>query len=301
MPPANHQGTGVHRKIQPHHQQRLAYVYLRQSTPGQVHHHQESQLNQERMADRARQLGWPAEQVQLISEDLGKSGGGSQQRSGFRRLLADISLGKVGIVLCYEVSRLARNSADWHSLLEVATLFDTLIADYDGVYDLHQFNDRLLLGLKGTMSEAELHLMKLRLAAGRQRQLERGDYRQIRPTGLERIEDGVVIKDPDKQVRQVIDLVFATFARLRSLQSGVTVFSSGEHLTAATAATRTGCRDHRLEAADFQSLIQHPDQSSLCWCLCSWPEAAGQKPTAWQSAESTPTTSAHRVMGICPS
>ena len=216
MPPANHQGTGVHRKIQPHHQQRLAYVYLRQSTPGQVHHHQESQLNQERMADRARQLGWPAEQVQLISEDLGKSGGGSQQRSGFRRLLADISLGKVGIVLCYEVSRLARNSADWHSLLEVATLFDTLIADYDGVYDLHQFNDRLLLGLKGTMSEAELHLMKLRLAAGRQRQLERGDYRQIRPTGLERIEDGVVIKDPDKQVRQVIDLVFATFARLRS-------------------------------------------------------------------------------------
>jgi DNA invertase Pin-like site-specific DNA recombinase len=125
MPSANQHDTIVHRKIKPHHQQRLACVYIRQSTTEQVRHRRESQLNQKRMADRAQQLGWPAEQVQLITEDLGKSGGGSQQRSGFRRLLADISLGQVGIVFCYEVSRLARNSADWHHLLEAAGLFDT--------------------------------------------------------------------------------------------------------------------------------------------------------------------------------
>ena len=216
MQPANPQDSLVHRKIRLHHQQRLACVYIRQSTTEQVRHHQESQLNQERMADRARQLGWPAEQVQLITEDLGKSGSLSQQRSGFGNLLSDISLGKVGIVFCYEVSRLARNSADWHHLKEAAALFDTLIADYDGIYDLHQFNDRLLLGLKGTMSEAELHLLKLRMAAGRQRQLERGAYRQILPTGLVRLESGDVIKDLDEQVRQVIGLVFDTFARLKS-------------------------------------------------------------------------------------
>ena len=128
MPKANHQDTIVHRKIKPHHQQRLACVYIRQSTTEQVRHSKESQLNQERMADRALQLGWPSEQVQLITEDLGKSGS-SQQRSGFRNLLSAISLGKVGIIFCYEVSRLARNSADWHHLLEAAGLFDTLIAD----------------------------------------------------------------------------------------------------------------------------------------------------------------------------
>jgi DNA invertase Pin-like site-specific DNA recombinase len=216
MESVSHQDTIGHRKIQSHHHQRLACIYIRQSTTEQVRHHRESRLNQERMAERAHQLGWPAEQVQLITEDLGKSGSGSHQRSGFRNLLSDISLGKVGIVFCYEVSRLARNSRDWHHLLEASGLFDTLIADYDGIYDLHHFNDRLLLGLKGTMSEAELHLLKLRMAAGRKRQLERGAYRQILPTGLVRIEDGVVIKDPDEQVRQVIGLVFDTFARLKS-------------------------------------------------------------------------------------
>lgn len=205
-----------HRKIKPHHHRRKACVYIRQSTAEQVRHHQESQLNQERMAERACQLGWSAQQVLLINEDLGKSGRSSGHRSGFRRLLTDISLGQVGIVFCYEVSRLARNSGDWHRLLEAAALFDTLIADYDGIYDLHHFNDRLLLGLKGTMSEAKLHLLQLRMAAGRQRQLERGAYRQILPTGLVRLENNTVIQDPDEQVRQVIKLVFETFSRLKS-------------------------------------------------------------------------------------
>lgn len=216
MPTTKQPESVLHSKIQPQHLQRLACIYIRQSTTEQVRHHRESQLNQEQMAERAYQLGWSVAQVQIIRQDLGKSGSGSQPRSGFRNLLSDISLGKVGIVFCYEVSRLARNSTDWHHLLEAAALFDTLIADYDGIYDLHHFNDRLLLGLKGTMSEAELHLLKLRMAAGRKRQLERGDYRQILPTGLVRIEDGVVIKDPDEQVRQVLGLVFDTFARLKS-------------------------------------------------------------------------------------
>lgn len=216
MPSVNNHKTIGHRKIKPQHYQRLACVYIRQSTTEQVRHHQESQRNQESMAERAQQLGWPAHQVQIISEDLGKSGSSSRQRSGFRTLLSDISLGQVGIVFCYEVSRLARNSHDWHKLLEAAALFDTLIADYDGIYDLHHFNDRLLLGLKGTMSEAELHLLKLRMAAGRQRQLERGAYRQILPTGLVRLENGTVIKNPDEQVRQTIELIFDTFTRLKS-------------------------------------------------------------------------------------
>ena len=216
MQQTNPHGPVGHRKIQPHHHQRQACVYIRQSTAEQVRQNRESQLNQERMAERAGQLGWPTSQVQLITEDLGKSGHSSKQRGGFRSLLTDISLGKVGIVFCYEVSRLARNSRDWHQLLEAAALFDTLIADYDGIYDLHHFNDRLLLGLKGTMSEAELHLLHLRLSAGRARQLERGAYRQILPTGLVRLESGDVIKDPDEQVRQVIELVFDTFARLKS-------------------------------------------------------------------------------------
>ena len=216
MQPIDGQVTLSQRKIKPHHQQRKACVYVRQSTAEQVRHHQESQLNQERMAERACRLGWPAQQELLIKEDLGKSGRSSTQRGGFRRLLADISLGQVGIVFCYEVSRLARNSGDWYQLLEAAALFDTLIADYDGIYDLHHFNDRLLLGLKGTMSEAELHLLHLRMTAGRQRQLERGVYRQILPTGLVRLENNAVIKDPDKQVRQAIQLVFDTFARLKS-------------------------------------------------------------------------------------
>jgi DNA invertase Pin-like site-specific DNA recombinase len=216
MQQTNHHDPIGHRKIKPHHHQRLACVYIRQSTTEQVRHNRESQLNQERMAERASQLGWSTSQVQLITEDLGKSGHSSKQRGGFRSLLSNISLGKVGIVFCYEVSRLARNSRDWHQLLEAAALFDTLIGDYDGIYDLHHFNDRLLLGLKGTMSEAELHLLHLRMSAGRTRQLERGAYRQILPTGLVRLECGDVIKDPDEQVRQVIGLVFDTFARLKS-------------------------------------------------------------------------------------
>jgi len=203
-------------KIRLTHLERNALVYLRQSTPGQVLHHRESQLNQAQMADRAQELGWHQDNIRIIQTDLGQSGQEATQRHGFQHILSEVSLGRVGIIFGYEVSRLSRNNSDWYRLLELTAMFDTLIADYDGIYDLNLFNDRLLLGLKGTMSEAELHLMQLRLAAGRKRQLERGEYQAYLPTGYVRLDDGSVIKDPNERIRQVLDLLFTKFSELPS-------------------------------------------------------------------------------------
>ncbi|MCL5994919.1 MAG: recombinase family protein [Chloroflexi bacterium] len=206
----------VHPKISSAHLQRLAYVYVRQSTMKQVEHNRESQLNQYRLVERAQALGWPADRTRVIDSDLGQSGQSSQHRSGFNDLLAEVTLSHVGIVLSYEVSRLARNNSDWYRLLDLAAVFGTLIADSDGVYDPRQYNDRLLLGLKGAMSEAELHILRARLDAGRLSQVRRGQYVQHLPTGLLRLADGRVVKDPDEQIRGTLDLVFAKFAELGS-------------------------------------------------------------------------------------
>lgn len=154
------------------HQALHALVYVRQSSLKQVHHHRESQTNQYALVQRALALGWLPEHVTVIDADLGLSGRDGQ-RPGFRELVTEVSLGHVGIVLAYEASRLARNNADWYALLDLAALRGTLIADSEGVYDPRTPNDRLLLGLRGMLSEAELHLLQLRLAAGRQRQIER--------------------------------------------------------------------------------------------------------------------------------
>lgn len=201
-------------KITTYHQERLAYIYIRQSSPGQVTRHQESQRNQAQMAERAKTLGWAAARIRIIDSDQGVSGKYSDVRHGFKELVSEVTLGQVGIIFGYEVSRLARNNSDWYRLLEAAGMFNTLIGDYDGIYDLHCFNDRLLLGLKGTMSEAELHLIQLRLVGGRTRQLERGAYCQRLPAGLMRLPDGTAVKDPDDQVRHTIELVFAKFRQL---------------------------------------------------------------------------------------
>jgi DNA invertase Pin-like site-specific DNA recombinase len=150
-------------KIGASHLSRAAYVYLRQSTAAQVEHNRESTQRQYALAARATALGWPAQQVIVIDEDLGLSGSGVVERSGFSRLTADVALRHVGIVLGLEVSRLARNNADWYRLLDLCGLTDTLIGDADGIYHPAMFNDRLLLGLKGTMSEAELHVLRARL------------------------------------------------------------------------------------------------------------------------------------------
>jgi len=204
-------------KITRQHHERDAYVYVRQSSPQQVLHNLESQRNQYALVQRAIALGWPAAQVHVIDSDLGQSGQDSL-RAGFRELVAAVSLGRVGLVLAYEASRLARNNGDWYSLLDLATVQGTLIADADGVYDPREYNDRLLLGLRGMLSEAELHLLRLRLDAGRLRQVERGVYRQHLPTGLERLADGQVVKDADLQVQRTLLLVFERFTQLGSCQ-----------------------------------------------------------------------------------
>ncbi len=207
----------THEKITTRHRQLHAYIYVRQSTPKQVQQNQESQRNQYALVQRALDLGWPPERIQVIDADLGHSGQDGQ-RPGFQELVAAVSLGRVGIILAYEASRLARNNTDWYTLLDLATFVGALIADPDGVYDPRDYNDRLLLGLRGILSEAELHVLRLRMDAGRQRQIERGTYRQHLPTGLVRLEDGRVVKDPDLQVQRSIELVFARFSSLGSCQ-----------------------------------------------------------------------------------
>jgi len=204
-------------KIKPSHTQRSAYVYIRQSTPGQVEHNRESTARQYALADRACQLGWSKEQVVLIDEDLGLSGSGADKRSGFARLTSEVALAHVGIVLGLEVSRLARNNADWYRLLELCGITDTLIGDNDGVYHPALFNDRLLLGLKGTMSEAELHIIRARLDGGIRNKAARGELRRGLPVGFVWGEkDGEVLFHPDEAVTGAIRSVFERFAEFGS-------------------------------------------------------------------------------------
>jgi len=206
-------------KIGASHLSRAAYVYLRQSTAAQVEHNRESTQRQYALAARATALGWPAQQVIVIDEDLGLSGSGVVERSGFSRLTADVALRHVGIVLGLEVSRLARNNADWYRLLDLCGLTDTLIGDADGVYHPAMFNDRLLLGLKGTMSEAELHVLRARLLGGIRNKAARGELRRGLPVGFVwGEEDGEVRFHPDEAVCAAIRTVFARFAELGSVR-----------------------------------------------------------------------------------
>jgi DNA invertase Pin-like site-specific DNA recombinase len=170
-------------KITAEHRRRSALVYVRQSTTAQVEHHGESTDRQYRLVERAVELGWPREQVHVVDQDLGISGAGLADRSGFAQMTAQVALGHVGIVLGLEVSRLARNNADWYRLLDLCGATDTLIADADGIYHPAWFNDRLVLGLKGTMSEAELHVLRARLEGGIRNKAARGELRGGCPLG----------------------------------------------------------------------------------------------------------------------
>lgn len=207
------------KKIAPAHLHRLAVVYVRQSTPQQVLDHKESTRLQYGLVGRAKQMGWPEERVLLIDDDLGKSAADSEGRAGFGRLVSEVGLDHVGIILGVEMSRLARSSKDWHQLLEICALFGTLIADLDGVYDPAQYNDRLLLGLKGTMSEAELHVMKQRMDRGKLSKARRGELVLGVPIGYVRSSSGEVGLDPDEQVRHVVELVFRKFEELQTLNA----------------------------------------------------------------------------------
>jgi len=208
-------------KITDAHRRRRAVVYVRQSTPGQVERNQESRARQYALRERAIQLGWPAGSVAVVDEDQGRSGASTDGRLGFKELVAEVGLGQVGLILALETSRLARSSADWHQLLDLCALTRTLIADQDGIYSPGDFNDRLLLGLKGTMSEAELHLIRARLDGGLRNKAARGELRIGLPVGLDRDEHGRVTLSADEQVRHAIERLYALWQQLGSARQVV--------------------------------------------------------------------------------
>ncbi len=215
-------------KISADHLRRNAYLYVRQSTLRQVLENTTSTDRQYGLRQRAVALGWPNDQIVVIDEDLGRSGATSEGREGFQRLVADVGMGKAGIVIGLEVSRLARNNADWHRLLEICALSETLILDEDGLYDPCAFNDRLLLGLKGQMSEAELHLLKARLRGGQLSKARSGELVVPLPVGFVYDATGKVVLDPDQGVRDAIGHLFGTFARTGSARATVKAFAQDD-------------------------------------------------------------------------
>jgi DNA invertase Pin-like site-specific DNA recombinase len=214
----------THQKVKTAHLKRNAYLYIRQSTLRQVFDNSESTKRQYALRQRAVALGWSEDRIIVIDSDLGQSGASAADREGFQRLVTEVSLGRAGIVLGLEVSRLARNSTDWHRLLEICALTDTLILDEDGVYDPAHFNDRLLLGLKGTMSEAELHVLRARLQGGILNKAKRGELIMRPPVGLGYNSEGRVVLDPDHQVQAALRLLFDTFRRTGSATATVKAF-----------------------------------------------------------------------------
>jgi DNA invertase Pin-like site-specific DNA recombinase len=235
-------------KVTAEHLKRDAYLYVRQSTLRQVAEHGESTQRQYALRERAVAAGWPVERVRVIDCDLGKSGSSTVGRDGFQELVSEVALAKSGIVMGLEVSRLARNSADWHRLIELCALTGTLILDEDGIYDPAAFNDRLLLGLKGTMSEAELHILKARMRGGQVNKARRGELRMAPPVGLIYRSDGVLALDPDAEVQKAIRLVFETFDRTGSAIKTVRFFQEQGLLF-----------PRRLRVG--------PDKGSLLWAL----------------------------------
>lgn len=210
-------------KITTEHLKRNAYLYIRQSTLRQVFENTESTKRQYALKDRAIAMGWPVEQVVIIDSDLGQSGA-STDREGFKKLVSEVGLGQAGIVIGLEVSRLARNSVDWHRLVEICALTRTLILDEDGIYDPSHFNDRLLLGLKGTMSEAELHVLRARLLGGMYAKARRGELKTPVPIGFIYNVSNKVVFDPDKQVQKSIHLFFEVFRQTGSAMATVKYF-----------------------------------------------------------------------------
>lgn len=220
----------IHNKITATHLKRDAYLYVRQSTIRQVFENTESTRRQYALRERAIAMGWPAERIIVIDTDLGQSGASTADREGFQRLVTEVSMGRAGVVMGLEVSRLARNSTDWHRLLEICALAETLILDEDGLYDPSHFNDRLLLGLKGTMSEAELYQMRARLIGGQLSKARRGELKLPLPVGYVYNEVNQVVFDPDQQVQKSLHLFFETFRRTGSATATVKAFRSDGHL-----------------------------------------------------------------------
>jgi len=198
-------------KIAEHHRSRPAYIYLRQSTPSQVRYHPESTERQYALREKALELGWSESLIHTLDRDLGKTGTEMAAREDFKTLVAEVSMGRVGAVFALEVSRLARSNLDWHRLLELCALTETLVIDEDGCYDPADFNDGLLLGLKGAMAQAELHFLHARLQGGKLNKAKKGELRFPIPVGFCYDQQGHTIKDPDEEVRGAVDLVFRLF------------------------------------------------------------------------------------------
>jgi DNA invertase Pin-like site-specific DNA recombinase len=248
-------------KILPGHRDRLAVVYVRQSTAQQVSEHRESTRLQYGLTERARALGWAADRVLVIDDDLGRSGARREDRAGFQRLVAEVSLGHVGLILGLEMSRLARSNTDWYQLLELCALFRTLLADTDGVYDPTQYNDRLLLGLKGTLSEAELHVLKQRMHQGRLSKARRGELRFALPIGYVWGPDGAIQLDPDEQVRAVVRLVFRKFEELGTLHGVLRYLARHEIRLGVRVREGPGKGElvwRRPNRMTLQNLLKHP-------------------------------------------
>jgi DNA invertase Pin-like site-specific DNA recombinase len=231
-------------KIRPDHLDRLAQVYVRQSTPIQVREHTASGARQYDLAGRARDLGWPPERIQVIDQDQGHSGASTAGRDGFQHLVAQVGLGRTGAVLSLEASRLARSCSDWYRLIEICAITNTLVIDEDGVYDPTQYSDRLLLGFLGTMSEAELHLLRSRLLGGKLKKASQGQLRFRLPTGLIYDPEGRIVFDSDEQVQQAIRLILDLFEQSASALAVVQHFAD-HHLQCPTRSWG-GARDGQL-------------------------------------------------------
>src|SRR5215472_12117719 len=203
-------------KITEHHRSKPAYVYVRQSTQAQVRHHQESTERQYALREKAQELGWSEPAIRILDRDLGRSGAQTTGRDDFKTLVAEVSMGQVGAVFALEASRLARSNLDWHRLLQLCALTETLVIDEDGCYDPVDFNDGLLLGLKGAMAQAELHFLRARLLGGKLNKAKKGELRFPLPVGFCYDEQGRTIRDPDAEVQGAVSLVFRLFRETAS-------------------------------------------------------------------------------------
>ncbi|WP_165066793.1 recombinase family protein [Paludisphaera rhizosphaerae] len=248
-------------KIRPRHCDRLAVVYVRQSTPQQVAGNRESSDLQYQLRRRAVSLGWAAGRVVVIDDDQGLSGASVENRPGFQRLLAEASLGHVGVAFGREMSRLSRSCKDWYQLLELCGLFQVLLADADGVYDPTDPNDRMLLGLRGMMSEAEVHVLKTRMHQGKLNKARRGELFTCVPVGYVRSPDGGIALDPDEQVRAVVSLVFDKFAELGSLTKAHAYFAANDvqlGLRVYKGPGKGRLEWHRPRRSTLYEMLRHP-------------------------------------------
>jgi DNA invertase Pin-like site-specific DNA recombinase len=248
-------------KVQGRHLDRLAMVYVRQSTLRQVEQNQESTRLQYALVERAQRLGWARGRIEVIDDDLGCSGASAADRPGFQHLVAEVGLGQVGLVLGTEMSRLARSCRDWHQLLEICALSDTLLADAEGVYSASNFNDRLLLGLKGTISEAELHLLNARMQEGRRAKACRGELLFNLPRGYMRSRGGEIVLDEDEQVRATVQLVFDSFERYRTVHAVLRYFVAHDlrlPCRVRSGATKGELEWHRPSRTALAEMLKNP-------------------------------------------